>query len=163
MSRGINHGTISHHIALLDKQRLAREIGWSGSSGESTEQLRREAHVNRCRSDSDEEVWDNSITPPNDIDAATNGRPFEHESALMTIREMLACVKDMAFCGNHFLLALGDYGVWGTDLSTAYRSKATQPSSDRSSEYSPVALATVSSAQGLVRSTQGPPGIYVSG
>jgi hypothetical protein len=157
-SSGINHGIVSLYISLIRKSSLV-EVGlWAGRLPQTTEELIHEVSSEMNMSDIDVP----EMTTQEQIDATLKLWTRRSKGAAGDVGELFKSIKDMAFCGDHLILALGSMGlrVANAVLKTGGKSKLPQPGG---TAFIELPLKVLASVHKLESSPNGPAGFYAIG
>lgn len=111
LSSGINHGIISYHLSAISKSDLREVDCRSGRPEPKTEQLLNEAYF---EIDLDENRPDD-LDEDSQVLLLVNGALKEwsrwRRTPGSTVAPLLAAIRDMAFCADHLVVALGKKGL----------------------------------------------------
>lgn len=162
-STGVNHGIVSHHVALLDKHSLMQKAVWSGAIPRTTKELLRKDYHDLLFPDSDELVTEDEISPQDVIDATLKLWKLETERFRGRIGGMLAEITDMVFCGDQLVLAVGNLGVKVADVLQGARPKAQKKGIKQGSNFRPISLNKIKFSMSFQCLAEGPVGFYVIG
>lgn len=110
LSRGVNHGIVSFHLALIGKEKFGEIRHWSGYIEQTTQEL------------IDEVKWEiNMGDPPLDIlsdppelelvNATLKAWSKRHARSKHNLGPMFGAIKNMTYCGDCLVLALGTRGL----------------------------------------------------
>lgn len=110
-SSGVNHGIRSYYVSLIRKKNLAEIAVWSGHLDKSTLELINEVQLDAILCDDIELDLDMEIPLQKQIDRVLRLWSKNWVRSRGNIGEMLSSIREMAFCGEHLLLALGTQGL----------------------------------------------------
>ncbi len=111
LSRGYNHGTTSYHLALIGKSELGEIRHWSGYIEQTTQEL------------IDEVKWEMNMgdDPPLDLlsdppelelmNATLKAWSKRYARSKQNLGPMFGAIKNMTYCGDCLVLALGTQGL----------------------------------------------------
>lgn len=159
-SSGINHGRVSHYIALLRKNDLT-EIGlWRGFVETRGPHLISES------------VWDDLIL--NDVldadskpqvpsvESVINKLIGEAELPKDALGDFLSAVQAMAFCGDLLVVAVGARGLYAADASAKAGAQGKRDSAS-SADFTHVPLQVLSTVTSVQSHKGGCSGLYAIG
>jgi hypothetical protein len=111
LSRGMNHGTTSYHLALIGKVDFEEIYHWSGFLERPTQNLIDEIHFGMGMAD--DAPVDIMIDPPvmDLVNATLKAWSKRYRRSKGNLGPMFGAIKHMAFCGDCLLLALGSQGL----------------------------------------------------
>ena len=157
LSRGYNHGITSHHLALISKTDLGEICHWSGCLEQTTQELINEVHMEMSLAD-DAPLEILSDPPELElVNAALKAWSKRNSRSRQNLGPIFGAIKNMTYCGDCLVLALGNLG-----LATAKTSGAETSQKDFRAMFStghqtvPLNhLVTVTNVEGTARDATG--------
>lgn len=155
-SSGYNHGRMPHYLALLQKSTLKEIALWSGATVRSTQEIVDEINFGASLVSEDMD-FEGELPLLEQFNTALKLLVKESKGANAETAKMLASVKDMSFCGDHLVLALGESGVMVAD--TAF----TRATGEYKGTFERIRLTTLVSVERLVPGSTKLDGMYALG
>lgn len=161
-SSGVNHGIRSYYVSLIHKKSLAEIAVWSGHLKKTTLELINEVQLDAILGDDIELDLDLEIPLQKQIDGVLKLWSRNEVRFKGNIGEMLSSIREMAFCGDHLLLAVGTQGL--KSCHTGFVSEPSYGAAKMSKPgFSSVPLTSLTTVNRLQVPRSGEVGMYAIG
>jgi hypothetical protein len=111
LSRGVNHGIISYHLALIGKAKFGEIRHWSGRIEQTTQELINEVEWEILMADDPPLDLLGDSTELELANATLKAWSKRHARSTRNLGPMLGAIKNMTYCGDCLVLALGTQGL----------------------------------------------------